>query len=54
MKQLAALFTLLLLLGCASGTQQGQGVGSIAGAIVGGVVRYLTSIKHFLFAARSF
>ena len=38
MKQVAVLFILLLLVGCASGTQQGQGVGSIAGAIVGGVV----------------
>jgi len=38
MKQLLALFTVLLLLGCASGTQQGQSLGSITGGIVGGVV----------------
>jgi surface antigen len=30
--------SLLLLFGCAPNSQQGQGVGSIAGAIVGGVV----------------
>ena len=39
MKHLAVLFTVLLLfLGCAPGTQQGQGVGTLAGAIVGGVI----------------
>jgi len=38
MKKLMVLFSLLLLLGCAPGSQQGQGVGTIAGAIVGGVI----------------
>ena len=38
MKHLATPFIVLLLLGCAPGTQQGQSVGSIAGAIFGSFV----------------
>ena len=38
MKKLVALFSLFLLFGCAPGSQQGQGVGTITGAIVGGVI----------------
>jgi surface antigen len=39
MKQLIVLCSVLfVLLGCAPGTQQGQGIGTMAGAIIGGVI----------------
>gem|GEM_PF-605739 len=38
MKKLAVLFSLFLFFGCAPGTHQGKDIGTIAGAIVGGVI----------------
>ena len=38
MKKLAVLFSLFLFFGCAPRTHQGKDIGTIAGAIVGGVI----------------